>query len=304
MARVIERRTIRRQKLLQLQIRLVHEVAVEIERCVVGRVVTLLRGQIQPRFELFMLHGQPDLAPLVDQEHADRRIRHRDVAVGQLEGQILGSGLLQQFARLVARGVDIARKPRQLDQIRFAGREVVTRAQQPADVPHQRDFLQRLCAAPAIDRQRERAAHARIVERLFLGVEAHHQAASPRRFDHHRLVAKRLHQAIPVGRRMAAEFRQHLARGQCVHHRRAAHEYCAIAIEVRLAFLEVAVELAAHPVRAGLVLDERERAGAENVALGKLGIGLELGRAVHAVPRRRKVRQHRCVGLRQLEYHR
>ena len=195
-------------------------------------------------------------------------------------------------------------KPGCLTQVLLADREFVAGAQHAADVPHQRDLLQRLRAFPAIDRQRQRAPHARIVEGLLLRVEAHDQAADPRRFDDDGLVAQRLHEAIPVRRRLAAELGQHLAAREGVDHRRAADEHRPVAVEVRLAGLEVAVELLADPVRAGLVLDERERAGAQDVALGELGIDLELGGAVDAVPRRGEARQHRRVGSRQLEHDR
>ena len=104
-------------------------------------------------------------------------------------------------------------KPGCFNEILLADREIVARAKQSADVAHQRNLLQRLRALPTIDRERQRPAHARIVERLLLRVEAHDQAADPGRLDHHRLVAQRLHEAIAVGRRLAAELGQHLAAG-------------------------------------------------------------------------------------------
>ena len=165
----------------------------------------------------------------------------------------------------------------------------------------ERDFLQRLRAAPAIDAERQRLAHARIVERFFLGVERHDQAAHPRRFLDHGLVAQRLDQAVAVGRRMAAEFGHDFSGRERVDHRRAGDEQGQKAIQIGLALLEIAVETAPAPVRTGDMLDKRERAGAHHVALRPARIGFEFGRAVNAVPRARKVRQHRRIRLLQLE---
>src|SRR5918996_1836123 len=56
-AGVVDRRAVGGDVLDQLQIRLVHEVAVEVERGVVGRVLPLLRRQVQLGLELFVLRG-------------------------------------------------------------------------------------------------------------------------------------------------------------------------------------------------------------------------------------------------------
>ena len=302
--RVVDRRLVVRQEFLQLQVGLVHIVAVEIERGVESRIVFLLRGEIELGFQLLVLDVDAKLAPLIDQEHADRRVRHRHVAVGQREREVGMAGVRQQFLRLGARGVDVFREAGQLQQFGLGRGELVARAQETADVAHQRDFLQRLRATPAVDTERQRFSHALIVERFFARVERHDQAAYPRRLLDHRLVAERLDDAVTIGGRMAAELGHDFTCRQRVDHRRAGDEEREKTVQVRFAFLEIAVEAAPAPVRTGNVLDERERPGAHDVALRPVRIDLQFRRAIDAVPRAREIGQHGGVGFFQLEHHR
>jgi hypothetical protein len=66
---------------------------------------------------------------------------------------------------------------------------------------------------------------------------------------------------------MAAEFGHDFSGRKCVHHRCAGDEQGQKAIQIGLAFLEIAVETAPAPVRSRDMLDKRERAGAHHVAL-------------------------------------
>ncbi len=99
---------------------------------------------------------------------------------------------------------------------------------------------------------------------------------------------------------MASELREHFTRGERVDHRSAADEHREEAVEVRLALLEIVLELAPAPVRSGHVLVERERPRAHDVALRELRVLLQPRRAVDAIPGAREIREHRGVRLRKL----
>ena len=104
---VINRRFVMREVFLQLQIGLVHVIAAEINRCIKRWIVFLLCGEVELGFKLLMLRVDTDLPPLVNQEHADRRIRHRHIAVGQRERQIGLAGLGKQLFRFGARRINV-----------------------------------------------------------------------------------------------------------------------------------------------------------------------------------------------------
>src|SRR5262245_61796938 len=171
--RVADRGTVVRQVFLQLQVGLIHEVAVEIERRIECRVVPLLGGEIKPGFQLLVLDRHPELSPLIDQEHPDRGVRHRDVAVSECEAEVRYACVLQQLARLSARGVDVAGEARIAEEFLLARSEIIARTQDPPDVAHERDFGKRLRATPAIDAERQRPTHPHVVEGLLLRVAPH-----------------------------------------------------------------------------------------------------------------------------------
>ena len=88
-----------------------------------------------------------------------------------------------------ARDEDEGGRVQRVFEVGEEGREVIG-AEAP-DVAHDRHFGQALGAAPAVDRERQCAAHAGVIERLLLGVERDHQVADPRRFANVDLAAGR-----------------------------------------------------------------------------------------------------------------
>ena len=98
-------------------------------------------------------------------------------------------------------------------------------------------------------------------------------------------VAERGDQTVAVDRGHAAEVGHDLPALQRVDQRRALREGAAEAVEIRKFRLEVILEALAAPVRAGDVLDQTERPGAEHIAHGKQRVLLQLRGAVDAVER-------------------
>ena len=115
---------------------------------------------------------QPDLAPFIDQPGANVFVRLVNVAVQQLEADPLGAGLLQQAARLRTRLVDVRPIPRDLLKLLFCRGQRRVRKDEGADGLDDGDFRQRLGAVPAVDRQAQGAADARVVEGLLLVVRS------------------------------------------------------------------------------------------------------------------------------------
>src|SRR5438477_13207461 len=99
------------------------------------------------------------------------------------------------------------------------------------------------------------------------------------------LVAERLHQPVAVRRGDAAEIGHDLTALQGVEQRRPLQEQRVEAVEIWPAGLEVILEALAAPRRAGHMLDEPERPGAQHIAGGKCRVLLELGGAVYAIER-------------------
>ena len=197
-AAVVDARLVGRDVFDDLQIGVVDGVAIEIEPDLV--VAAAQVGNVCARLGLLMLGRDPDLAPLVDQKHADRGIWHRNVSIQELELEVLHAGLCEQCLRLGAGFVDVPAPAGILDEVVFRSREFVTGPQDAADMSYQCDLGKRFGALPAIDRERQRAPHARVVERLLLGVEGHHEIAHPRRLVHDDLVAERGLELVAVGR--------------------------------------------------------------------------------------------------------
>src|SRR5207249_9635706 len=79
-------------------------------------------------------------------------------------------------------------------------------------------------------------------------------------------------------------------------------EQGAEAVQVRLAFVKVAVEAFANPVRAWHILDERKRATPQDVFLWEPGVLVERGGTVDVVPRGSEQRQHRRRNVLEFEH--
>ena len=138
-------------------------------------------------------------------------------------------------------------------------------------------------AAPAIDGQRQRLAHADVVERLALGIEDDHQAANPRALAHGELVLHLGEQLVALGGVAAAKLGVELAAQDARHHGVRLDEIGFVAVEVGQTLAEVAGEALALPVGPLLVLDERKGSRAHDLGLGIARVLFELGRTVDAV---------------------
>ena len=68
-----------------------------------------------------MLHVDPDLAPLVDEEDRERLVWHRKVAIDQCEAEIALAGFLQEVSGFFSSGLDILAEARIGFQL-FVGR--------------------------------------------------------------------------------------------------------------------------------------------------------------------------------------
>src|SRR5229473_3872811 len=194
---------VRRQIARQLIVRLVDGIALKIEGGIEAAVVD---GGVPDRVvDLHMLRLDADLPPLVDDVDAGAEERVGDGAVEQLHFEVWHARLAQQPARLGARRVDVAREAGQLHEILLARGKLVARSEKAANEAQDGGTLQDLGSFPAVDRERQRAAHARVVERLLLGIEDDDEAVEPRALLYRDLVTQRLHEAVAVARREAAE---------------------------------------------------------------------------------------------------
>ncbi len=163
---------------------------------------------------------------------------------------------------------------------------------------------QRLRAAPAVDRQAQRLAHAHVVEGLARGVEDDHQVVDPGALEDREIVLHLVEQLGLLGRVAAAELGVELAADDAGNDRVRLHEEGLVAVEVGLALVEVAVEALALPAGAAHVADEREGARAHDLGLGIARVLLQLGGAVDAVVGRGERFQHAGHRVLQLEHDR
>ena len=137
---------------------------------------------------------------------------------------------------------------------------------------------------------------------FFSALKADQQIERPAQFLDADLVAHRLHQAVALGRRDAAELGQHLSALQRVEHGGGLQrEHALEAVEIGQALLEVVLVALAGDVAALDVLDEDERPGAVDLGLRRVRIGGEVLRRVDAVPGRGEVLEHRGVHRLHLE---
>src|SRR5262245_61237068 len=100
-----------------------------------------------------MLGGDAHPAPLVDRIYRARCVRLGNVAIEQLELEILLAGFLEQLLGLLARSVDVLREARQLDELGLWQGHRVAWPHDAADILENGDLGQGLRAAPAVDGQ-------------------------------------------------------------------------------------------------------------------------------------------------------
>src|SRR6059036_601799 len=203
---------------------------------------------------------QSDLPPLIHEPDGNRLVGHGDVPILQAEREALGdAGFLQETARLGPRLRDVRRVAGELLELCRRRRVARARELDAADALHYRDLGERLRALVPVEGQGEGPARAPVTPRLPLVIHADQEHAIPRALLHRHLRAERLHDAVALRRREAAELdvgplaadRRHLGAAVLDHQR-------AIAVEVRLALVPVVGVLLAGPVGALHVLDEDE----------------------------------------------
>ena len=106
------------------------------------------------------------MAPLVDQPDADIFVGLVDVAVQQLELQVLGPGLLQQALRLGARFFDVGPNPAIFSSSSFLAASGEPGRTMPPTAIDGREMRERRHAAPAVDGERQGSPHPHVVKRL------------------------------------------------------------------------------------------------------------------------------------------
>ena len=147
-----------------------------------------------------------DLAPFVDQPGADDLVGLVDVAVEELERQVLLPRFLEQPPGLGARLLDVGPVADQLLQLLLGCGQRRAGEDDAADGLYDGDLRQRLRALPLVDGQEQGLAHAHVVERLLLVIGRHHVAAVPVALLHRDLVAEFLLQLVARRRRQSPEF--------------------------------------------------------------------------------------------------
>src|SRR5436190_5954352 len=114
-----------------------------------------------------LLHWSMTQVPLVD------------IAVEQLEGQVLRAGFFQQPPCLGPRLLDIRPEAGNLLQFLLGRSQWRSGKANAANRLHHRDLRQRRRPAPAVDRQGQRAAHPYVIERFPFVVRGDQVAAIP-----------------------------------------------------------------------------------------------------------------------------
>ena len=163
----------------------------------------------------------------------------------------------------------------------------------PAHRLHDGDLREVLRPAPAVDRKGQRAAHPRVAVGLAGVVRGEEQRAVPVALLHRDLVAERVHEVVARLRREAPELDGGpVAADGLDAHRHLLGDDRLEPVEVRLPLAVVVV--VSHPFheRAGLVLDELERAGPVHVVrVPAMAVLFQVLLAVDPVERRRERRQ-------------
>ena len=301
-AAVVRRVAFGRQELVHVEVRLDDVAALEVHRNL--EVALAQRRVVRRGLDHLLLHVQADAAPLVDQPDAQRLVRHRDAAIRERELEAVGhAGFLQQPPRLGARFFDVGPVAGELVQLLRRRRERRAGHLHAGHRLDDRDLGERLRRLVPVQRERQRAAHALVVEWLLLVVDGDHQDAIPGRLLHRDLVAERADDAVALRRAEAAELDMRaLAAHRSYLRRRIAHEDRAEAVEVRLALVPVVRVLLADDVRALDVLDERERPGSHDVLLVPVHVLREDVGLVDEVVGRQERRDERARLLFQLEH--
>ncbi len=189
---------------------------------------------------------------------------------------VLGPGLLQESPRLGTRLFDVRPVAGELLQFLPGRGERRAGEHDAADRAHDRDLRQRRRAVPAVDRQGQRAAHARVVERLSLVVRGGDQRAIPIALLHRDLVAQGADQFVAGCGRHAAKLDRGAVGADCVEPGRLLwRKDPDDGVEIRQPRV-VVVRVALAPDRlAGLVADQLEGAGAHDVLLVPARIAVE-----------------------------
>ena len=248
-----------------------------------------------------------DLLPLVEDEHRNRLVRRRDVAVEELEREVRDAGVGEQLLRLVLVRLRVGAEPGDLLKVGVALRERSLRTHEPAHVLHDRDLLERRASGVAVDGEGQGLADPHVVKGLLLRVRDDVVHADPRRLLDREIVRQRPAEVVALLRGEAAELDHRLLAADGVHlGRRVGDDECLVAVEVgqldsTLVLGEVVGVLLADPVLAFRVRDVGERPRPIDVLLVPVDIGLQLRRAVDEVPRRGEVRAERGRRVLQLE---
>src|SRR5262249_10147151 len=170
----------------------------------------------------------------------------------------------------------------------------MTRENNAADCLHDGDLRKMLRSAPTIDRQRERATDANVVERLPLVVRREQEDAIPVALLYRDVFAERMDEIVAALRREAAELDRGTVAADRLHaYRLLVWEDRLEAVEVGLALdIEVLVALAAHE-GTGLMRHELERPRAQDVPLVPADVRVQLCLRVDEIVR---VRERRDKG--------
>ncbi len=208
----------------------------------------------------FPLFGQPrrhDLVGLIDVTHIE------------LEGESLRHARFSQQAACLGAGfLDVGPVPRDLFQLCAGRRQRVTRCDHTPDGFHNGYPGEVLGAAPAINRQGKRAAHAGVVERLHPMIRGDQQHGIPVGFLDRDLIPQGASEDIATTRREAAK----LDHGRAFTDRPLALALLlgqdrVKAVQVGQAFAVVVRVALAIQILAALMLDENESPGSQDILL-------------------------------------
>src|SRR5437667_4068257 len=237
--------------------------------------------------------SMPDLAPLLDHEHAEVDVRDSDVAVFQDRFESVGvTGLGQEAFGLGAILLHVLPEARKLLQLGVRHRPLRRRTHQPADVLETRDGVEHATRGVPIETQRQRLTDTFVVEGLDRLVHRDAEDAGGRGILHDHLVAELLPDRLDLRLRHGAELdvRAPVANGRRAHRCLRADEEL-VAVEIRSVLDEVVgVALALARVAARVAL-ELEGPGPDDVRLEVVRILVEVLLRIDHVPRRGQVGQ-------------